>query len=370
MSAPAVDGCTVVIVNYNGGEFLADCLLSVCRQNVTGARPDIVVVDNASTDGSAEMVDQFPGVTLIRSATNLGFGGAVNLGMAHTTGDLVVLLNPDARADPDFLERITAPFRQHDGGDGAGHSGDGARLAAVTARILLDGRFVPAPDDPDAYVSADGQRWARLPATASADAGVSLLNSTGSQLSRSGNGRDRSWLSPADTVEPAEVFGFCGGACALRRSAVTAVGGFDERLFLYYEDTDLSWRLRRHGWAVRYAADAVVHHRHSASSGIHSAVFLRHNIRNRVLVVARNGPAIMLGSAVLHTGGHLLRMVRSRFSRGGRARTDTEWSASWWAIGRLAVMLPGYLAQGRRLDRAATLPRDFVTGWTLQDGAR
>jgi GT2 family glycosyltransferase len=292
--------------------------------------------------------------------------------MAQTDGDLVVLLNPDATADRQFLERITAPFQAGRSGVRAAAGGvrqpEPDRLAAVTGRILLTGRFRPAPGEAKAYVAADGRRWARLPPGAAPDAGVELLNSTGSQISRSGNGRDRSWLSPADTVAPPEVFGFCGGACALLRTAVEAVGGFDERLFLYYEDTDLSWRLRRLGWTIRYAADAIVRHQHSASSGIESTVFLRHNIRNRVLVTARNGPSRMFCSAVLHTVGHLLRTLPRSVSRGSGARARIESAASWWALHQLAIMLPGYLVDGRRADRAGRLPRHFVYAWTVEDG--
>ena len=194
------------------------------------------------------------------------------------------------------------------------------------------------------------------------------MNSTGSQVSRSGNGRDRSWLAPVGgPADPPEVFGFCGGAAALRRQALAAVGSFDERLFLYYEDTDLSWRLRRAGWAIEYAADAVVRHQHAASSGIHSPVFLRYNIRNRVLVAARNGPPAMFCSAVLHTVGHLVRTVPGALRRSG-ARARSEWAAGVWALGRLLVLLPRYLADGRRLDRTAKLPRDFIHSWTVQDG--
>jgi len=374
MAEPSRARCAVIVVNYNGADFLGECLESLLQQRRSGLELDIVVVDNNSTDGSkALMEESFAGVRLIRSDRNLGFAGGVNLGIAATAGEFVILVNNDAVAEPSFLEAITEPF----------HRPGAERLAAVTGRILLAGRFEPASGGGQVYRAVSGQRWVRLPAgvdapdSAVATSGVSLINSTGSQLSRSGNARDRDWLMPAAGDEAdaeadakadakADVFGFCGGAVALRRSALEDVGGFDDRLFLYYEDVDLSWRLRRGGWQIRYAADAVVTHRHAASSGIGSRLFLVHNIRNRVLVTARNGPPKMLLQAVSRTIVSWLKAVGRSCAPGGQvARRQAV--AGALALGQLARMLPAFWADGRRRDRTAALPRAFVDRWLLPD---
>ena len=127
-------------------------------------------------------------------------------------------------------------------------------------------------------------------------------------MDASGNGYDRDWLVPADTEHsPSEVFGLCGGACAIRREAWQALGGFREDLFMYYEDTDLSWRLHERGWGVVYVREAVVHHEHASSSGTDSSMFIRVNTRNRILVAAAHSPARVVLQALART---LVRGVR------------------------------------------------------------
>ena len=383
--APTIS-VTVVVVNFNGAAFVGGCLESLRGQSVPGVQVEVLVVDNGSTDGSAELIEsEFAECRLLRAGRNLGFAGGVDVAIRESGGDFVVLINNDARADPGFLSAILAPFRDGSGGPvessgsarpggsggstgSAGSSGSAGsdRLAAVTGRIVLTGRFLPAPADPDAYVCADGSRWKRV--SGDSGAGVELLNSTGSQLSRSGNARDRSWLEPVDAVVPrADVFGFCGGAAALRRTALDEVGLFDESLFMYYEDVDLSWRLRRSGWQVRYAHDAVVRHQHAASSGISSPFFLTHNIRNRVLVTARNGPPDMLARAVTRAFGHWLKTLRRMMSPRSTPIARRELAASTKALAQVARMLPAALAAGRRQDRTAPLPRRFVDPWLLPD---
>lgn len=357
-SVPAATAarCSVVVVNFNGGAFVAQCLESLRGQRAPGVDIEVVVVDNASTDGSAELIAaDFPECRLLRSPTNLGFGGGVNLAVAKTTGDYIVLLNNDARADDGFVAELLAPLQS----DAAVTD----RVAAVTGRILLTGRFEPAPDDTDAYVSAAGVRWRRT-----TDGGVELVNSTGSQLSRSGNARDRSWLDPVDSSVPtAEVFGFCGGAAALRRSALDDVGTFEQSLFLYYEDVDLSWRLRRAGWQIRYAHGAVVHHQHAASSGISSRLFLVSNVRNRLLVTARNGPPRMVARAGQRALGNWVKSLARSVSGASRPPARRQLVASTAALAQAARMLPGAVRAGRRTDRTAALPRTFVERWLLPD---
>ena len=350
---------TVIVVNFNGGAFVLECIESLSQQKTPGVDVEVVVVDNASTDGSDRQIAQFyPDVRIIRSPKNIGFAGGANLGIANSTGDVIVLINNDAVAAPGFLSAIVAPLAD-DGND---------RVAAVTARILLSGRFVPAPGSPTAYVSASGQRWERVARNATPGSGIALINSTGNQVSRSGNGRDRSWLDTTDDENsPVEVFGFSGGGAAIRRAALDTVGLFDERLFMYYEDTDLAWRLRRAGWTVQYAQGATVWHRHAASSGIRSPFFLRHNVRNRILVTARNGTLRMLVSAVARTGGSLLKAIRRALANRDDADARVQVRATALGLVQALVMIPGYVSDGRLRDAGSRLPRSFIKDWTVDD---
>ena len=119
-----------------------------------------------------------------------------------------------------------------------------------------------------------------------------VVNNVGSNLYQRGFGGDRGFLERdrGQYEQAAEVFAWCGGAVLLRAEYLDAVGLFDERLFLYYEDTDLSWRGRLQGWRYIYTPEAVVRHRHAQSSGVGSDVFRFHTERNRLLVLAKNAP--------------------------------------------------------------------------------
>ncbi|MCY7299908.1 MAG: glycosyltransferase family 2 protein [Ilumatobacteraceae bacterium] len=136
-----------------------------------------------------------------------------------------------------------------------------------------------------------------------------VINNVGSNLYRNGFGGDRGFLQRdlGQYGQPAEVFAWCGGGVLLRRDYLDQVGLFDERLFLYYEDTDLSWRGRLQGWRYLYEPASVVHHRHAASSGVGSPVFRFYTERNRLLVLAKNAPARLAARAGL---GEVRRFVR------------------------------------------------------------
>jgi N-acetylglucosaminyl-diphospho-decaprenol L-rhamnosyltransferase len=273
-----------VVVTWQAARILPECLDSLLRQDVPGAAAmEIVVVDNASTDGTVELLARdYPDVRVVRSATNVGFAGGVALGTKDFGGDVIVLLNNDAVFEDGAVAQLVDEL----------YRPGNARVAAVTARILLAGRYRPttrpSAQSPDAH-----SPWE--PTTDDDPAGVVLVNSTGNIVLADGSGTDRDWLAPIGTesTDPA-VFGFCGGAAALRWAAVESVGGFDPSLFLYYEDTDLSWRLRAHGWDVRYVGDAVAHHRHASSSGTASPIFRYYNTRNSLIVVTRHGPWSMV----------------------------------------------------------------------------
>lgn len=280
----------VVVVNWRQPELTIRACGSLRPQLRPGDR--LVVVDNASGDSSAQRLRE-AGLEVVETPENLGFGAGANAGAQGLTEEVLVLLNNDAVAQPGFLDALTAPL----GPDGP------ADLAATTALILLAGRWRPAHAGEAALTGLDGSRWHRVgPEAEARGEGLVLVNSTGNQVDGSGNGFDRDWLTRTDRLRsPAEVFGVCGGACAFRASAWRELGGFREDLFMYYEDTELSWRIREAGWRVEFVPGAVVHHEHAASSGTDSPLFLRVNTRNRILVAAQHASRTTLAKALLRT---------------------------------------------------------------------
>lgn len=336
----------VVVVNWNGAAVLAACLESLARELPSSV--PVVLVDNASTDGSVERAEQsYPGLVVVRRRSNDGFAAAVNEGIRATDAEVVVLINNDAVAEPGWLAALTAPFSAPDGAD----------VGAVTGRVLLDGSFVEAapPGRPDDLVDPAGRRWRRVADGGAVAGATRRVNSTGNEVTRTGNGRDRDWLSATDRPPAAaDVFGFNGGCAALRRHALDDVGLMEESLFLYYEDTELSWRLRRRGWRVVHAHDAVTVHRHAASSGVRSETFVVHNVRNRLRVATRHAPWSVVARAYLRTTARLV---------AGPGRR-------WQARGLLGAVtaLPTDLRARRDVDRAARCPRREVARLLVADG--
>ena len=305
----------VVIVNWRQTELTIRAARSIREQ--LGDGDGLVVVDNASGDGSAGRLRR-EGLTVVESSENRGFGAGVNLGAQGMVEDVLVLLNNDAVAEPGFLEAILAPLNappaaptpdQPESSPTTPGSTSSSAPAAATARILLAGRWKPAGSNQDALVSPRTGRWTRVSDEAAARGeGEVLVNSTGNLVDASGNGYDRDWLVPSGQEHsPSEVFGLCGGACAIRREAWQALGGFREDLFMYYEDTDLSWRLRERGWRVVYVREAVARHEHASSSGTDSPMFIRVNVRNRILTAAAHSPAPVVMQALART---LVRTLR------------------------------------------------------------
>lgn len=336
-------GVSVVVVNWNGGVLLQECLRSLA-EDIGESDVEVIVVDNASTDGSEQEAGRtLPAARVLRRPTNEGFAAGANAGIRAADRPYVVLLNNDARVLPGFLRAITAPFTARGGAD----------VAATTGRVLLAGDYVPAaPGTPatEGLIAHDGRRWLRSPS----GAGVRLVNSTGNLMTRSGNGRDRDWLAPAESP-PAErdVFGFNGGCAALRREALDGVGLLDETLFMYFEDTELSWRLRRAGWRVEHVHDAGTEHQHAASSGTGTPFFRFHNTRNRLVVSVAQAPWPVVVRAVLRTGWRLV----AGPGRGTTAR----------ALGGALRLLPTALRRRRSTDRTASVPRSEVAQWLVPD---
>ena len=344
----------VVIVNWRTPLLTERAARSLWPQLQAG--DELVVVDNASAsadprDNSLAHLRQLGAKLgsagparfgLVQSRRNGGFGYGVNLGARNLRQDALVLLNSDAYALEGFVDALTAPL---------GHD----LVEATTARLLLEGRWrlvddgtkpaspqahdagesaspqapggvgsdspdVGAPDSPSAVEAQTEPTTGAPQSTGSAQLrgldgglwvsdpnGVELINSTGNLVDACGNGYDRSWLAPAPQEHDSpEVFGICGGACAISAHAWRQLGGMRQDLFMYYEDTDFSYRLRRAGYRVQYVRQAQARHAHAASSDSASEAFTTWNTRNRLRVAARYAPASVAARALVNTGGRML----------------------------------------------------------------
>jgi GT2 family glycosyltransferase len=243
----------VIIVNWNGGPFLSACLESLDRQR---RAPDhIIVVDNASSDDSLVRASRWlTRVELIRLTENAGFAKANNIGAkaAHRF-DTLALLNPDARADPGWLEALL----------------EAAERDPATAAFASQMRLLDSPDQLDGAGDSyhvSGRAWRnghRMPS--------------------------RDW--PA---EDCEVFAPCAAAALYRRAAFDDVGGFDEQFFCYFEDVDLGFRLRLQGHRCVYVHSAIVDHASSGLSGYRSDFSVYHGERNAVWTFVKDMPGPLL----------------------------------------------------------------------------
>lgn len=227
---------TVAVVSWNTRELLADCLESL-RDDASEGLAEVWVVDNASSDGSAEMVrHSFPWVRLIASADNAGFGAAVNSVASRTTSPWLVPANADVRVEHDALRKLLAEGGRH------------PEAAVLAPRLILtDGStqhsVYPFPTIPFtlAYVSGATRISKRLARHWCIERGFDPER-----------GREVSWA--------------VGAFLLVRRAAWEAVGGFDRAQWMYAEDLDLGWRLAQAGWRTRYVPHARVLHAESAAT--------------------------------------------------------------------------------------------------------
>ena len=367
--ASVVPRVRVVVLNYNGAGLTLECFRHLLRTEWPSDRLELVCVDNASIDGSADAVEaEFPTVRVIRTGSNIGFP-ANNRALEDLDGvDMVALINNDAFVEPGWLaplvraldadpsvgaacpkillaqrfvevELVTDGFEPGDGrrlgvqlraaavtngsGIGSAHLSGGGwgretdrsgvfewTPPVATIRVPVEAGRAVAGESVVLELSAPSTTQVQLDAGAGpvvATVGpdratvavvtdgslVDVVNNVGSVVFTDGCGADRGWLQPDDGRfdEPTDVFAWCGGAVLLRSAYLDDVGLFDERFFLYYEDTDLSWRGQRRGWRYRTVPTSVVRHLHAATSVEGSAVFDHHVERNRLLMLVKNAGA-------------------------------------------------------------------------------
>jgi GT2 family glycosyltransferase len=465
--APAGDPAplaTVVVVSYNGADLVAPCLEALAAQDLPAGRMQVWVVDNASTDGTQELIERdFPWARLIANPRNDGFAGGNNVALRQVDTPYVALLNQDARPARDWLACLIEPFERE---RAEAVPGGTPRLAAACSKIVFlprflalnlstppflpgtldtrelgvriyrvtvdgrdvtdevlwdhlaygpegsgDGRFrwtrpsgrLLVPVDPlgrgsgrapglelSFWLAAEGAKpveltWAGGAAT-TIKAGtevaeqqvsvapgaelVDVLNNAGSVVFVDGYGADRGYqeVDRGQYERVEEVFTFCGASVLFRTEALREAGVFDDDFFMYYEDTDLAWRLRALGWSIRYLPDSVVRHIHAASSEEWSPFFVFHVDRNRLLLLTKNASAGLAAREVLRypltTASLALRAVaQARHTRRRPPLRPTLLRAK--VMGSYLRLLPAMLLRRWEISRRSKVDRRHLQRWMV-----
>lgn len=236
---------SVIVVGWNTREYLAKCLASVQRAGEESSpNLEILVVDNASSDGSAEMVkQQFPQVRLMQNRDNLGFARANNQALAQSRGDYILLLNPDTELESGALSELFGFLEQH------------PDAGAVGARLVNPDRTLQLSCHPGPGLFREFWRLFHL---------------------------DKFWplavypMEKWDVKQPRVVETLQGACLMIRRRAIEEVGNLDEEYFIYSEEVDLCRRLRARGWKLWWVPEAtVVHHGGQSTRQVQAEMFLR-----------------------------------------------------------------------------------------------
>jgi GT2 family glycosyltransferase len=268
------------VLNWNGARVVGDCVRSLLAQDYPAL--DILVVDNASTDDSPEIIRRdFPTVRLHVNEKNLGFGGGNNVGIRLAETPYVLLVNNDTVCEPDVVRRLVEAVATD------------PRVGSATPCIVLH-------------------------ATGKVDATGIVVCPDGLAL---GRGRGE---SPDAMREPAETFYASDCLCLYRRAMLDALrlpDGelYDEDFFAYADETDMGWRAQRQGWKSLYVPAAIVYHHHAASSGSVSPFLVRLVERNRIWVAVKNFPLWLILYGTLWTGYRYFWQVLAALRGSGRA---------------------------------------------------
>jgi GT2 family glycosyltransferase len=304
---------SVLIVAWNSREELARTLPALLPE--LGEGDELIVVDNASDDGTADAVASLaPAARIVRSGRNLGFAGGCNHGAAEAQGDLLIILNPDAAPRPGFGEAIRRPWQ------------DGRGWAAWQALVADgDGKTINSAGNP---VHFTGIVWA------------------------GGHGR------PIGAAPPVGEVAALSGAClAIPRRTWVDAGGFPERFFLYHEDVDLSLRLRLAGGALGIEPAAVVDHDYEFGAREHKWRWLE---RNRWAFLIRVYPAsllALLAPALILTE---LALIPASIAAG--------WGKQKFAaMGEVVRWLPRLLRERRQVQSARTISPAEFAAWLTPD---
>ncbi len=292
---------SAVIVSWNTRELLRDCLRSLFEQD-HGVPLQVVVVDNASADGTAEMVaDEFPRAVLVASQTNTGYAAGNNLGFAQANGDFVMILNPDTEIQGSAIRDMVEFLQQQ------------REYGGVSPQLIL----------PDGSVQQSCMRFPNLKV-------AFLFDSVWDRMLGKSRTIRHYFMEDFDHRSSADVDQPPGSCLMLRREVLDSVQGFDEKLFLFFNDVDLCRRIHDQGWKIRFLADARLLHHHGQSTSQYPD-FVREWNFNRIYYYRK------------HFGGRGALVVKvAVFTRGLEEVMRTFWKTPWgqkWAATRYVVGL-------------------------------
>jgi len=242
---------SIIVVNWNGGAYLEECLSSL--ENQTYAPVEILVVDNGSTDSSREVLNRYPQIRIIWNSTNRGFGPANNQALAESHGEMVAFVNNDTVLEPNWLARIVGPMTTN------------PEVGMCAGKTL-------------SYFHHE------------------IIDNTGHLLYWDGVNRGRGRMQKDegqfDSIEKALFPSGC--ACLYRAEMLRQIGCFDEDFYLYGDDTELGLRARLAGWDCAFIPSAIAYHRYSASSNAYDPMKFFFVERNRFWVALKYFPAELL----------------------------------------------------------------------------
>jgi GT2 family glycosyltransferase len=276
---------SIIILNWNGKQYLDTCLSSLLRQ--TYHEIEIIFVDNGSCDGSVEFVkSKYPGVIIIEHHKNLGFAMGVNSGIMASNGKYIATINNDAEADKDWIARLVRVISlDPDTGCCA------SKMLNFYERDMID------------------------------SAGI-VIYQNGNAYDRGAQDKDSGKYDSQD-----EVFGACAGAALYKKEMLDEIGTFDNTYFAYFEDVDLSFRMHLFGWKCVYVPDAVVYHMHSATSKQASPFKIFYLERNKLWNMWKYFPLKLLILQLPYTNIHYFRyLVRfiNKIIKGGESNDKEE----------------------------------------------
>jgi len=250
---------SIIIVNFNGGKFLKQCLDSLSNQ--TYKNIEIILVDNASTDGSGDLIERSysDSVRLIKNNANYGYARANNIGIAASKGKYVMVLNNDTEVLPTMLESLVKPIEND----------EQVGMCAPKILIMRDHK---------------------------------LIDSTGMGIYSDGTSRQRGWLEQdrGQYDQLKDVLLPSGCAALYRKSMLDQIGYFDERFFAYCEDSDLGLRARLAGWKCVFVSEAVVYHYYAGYWRGHSPRKILMIERNRLLLIIKLFPVLSILKSVYY----------------------------------------------------------------------
>jgi hypothetical protein len=309
---------TIIVVNWNGREWLEDCFDSLVSQDYQQIK--LILVDNGSEDGSVQLIRaRYPETAIIELDRNYGFAQANNFALKAADSEYIALLNNDMIARSDWLTALVRAIERY------------PEAGSAASKLL--------------YHSRPG-----------------IIDRAGDVYTRAGAGHLRGRGHAAGCFDRLEwIFGACGGASIYRRRMLDDIGGFDPDFFLIYEDVDLSFRAQLRGYKCLYVPDAIAYHRVSRSIGYDSPVSVYYGHRNMEWVYIKNMPsALMMKTFYMHL--LYILMSFSYFSLRGLARPYIRSKKdAMRAAGKM-------LGKRRGIQAAKTVNDDYI--WQIMAAER